>query len=154
MVTSGMGGGGCNLGGKCGTDVRAFEKTNPFIYLIVQNVDPFIYCPLTFIPIYCWLLDKYHSQFIEYQENKHPWQISERQNIRIYKDVRKVGPFTYKSRNNRVCHILFVQKRGPIIYLTGLKRGAIRHAHPYYVIYRKLPFRSRGGHYENTPIQI
>ena len=31
-----------------------------------------------FVPIYCWLSDKYHSQFIEYQENKQPRKISER----------------------------------------------------------------------------
>ena len=31
-----------------------------------------------FVPIYCRLLDKYHSQFIEYQENKQPRKISER----------------------------------------------------------------------------
>ena len=40
---------------------------------------------------------------------------------------------------NRVIHILFDEKRGPIIYLAALKKGAIRHAHPYYAIYRKLP---------------
>ena len=39
----------------------------------------------------------------------------------------------------------FVEKRGLIIYLAALiKRegvggGGIRHAHPYYAIYRKLP---------------
>ena len=26
----------------------AFEKSNPFIFLIIQNVDLFIYCPLVF----------------------------------------------------------------------------------------------------------
>ena len=78
----GAGGGaaGAVTWSKCGRGVRAsiskptpfiylaFEKQNKkkkknkkkqqqqktFIYLIVQNVDPFIYCPLTFIPIYCW----------------------------------------------------------------------------------------------------
>ena len=29
----------------------AFEKMDPFINLIVQNVDLFIYCPLIFIPL-------------------------------------------------------------------------------------------------------
>ena len=33
----------------------------------------------------------------------------------------------------------FCRKREPIIYLAVLKKGAIRHAHPYYAIYRKLP---------------
>ena len=39
---------------------------------------------------------------------------------------------------NRVSHILFVEKRGLNVYLAALKKGAIRHAHPYYAIYRKL----------------
>ena len=42
-------------------------------------------------------------------------------------------------QKNMAIHILFVEKRGPIIYLATLKKGAIRHAHPYYAIYRKLP---------------
>ena len=28
--------------------------------------------------------------------------------------------------------------KGLIIYLVALKKGAIRHTHPYYAIYRKL----------------
>ena len=59
-------------------------------------------------------------------------------NIGIYWYVRKVGPSTYKSRKIGSV-ILFVEKRGLIIYLVALKKkGAIRHAHPYYAIYRKL----------------
>ena len=42
-------------------------------------------------------------------------------------------------QKNRVIHILFVEKRGSFIYLATLKKGAIRHAHPYYAMYRKLP---------------
>ena len=30
-----------------------------------------------FVSIYCWLVHKYHSQFILYQEDKQPWKISE-----------------------------------------------------------------------------
>ena len=33
-----------------------------------------------------------------------------------------------------VSHILFLRKGGLIVYLAALKRGAIRAAHPYYVI--------------------
>ena len=51
--------------------------------------------------------------------------------------VRKFGPFIYQ---NRTIHILsFFKKRGFIIYLAALKKGAIRHAHAYYVTYRELP---------------
>ena len=49
------------------------------------------------VPIYCWLLDKYHSEFIEYQENKQPRKISEGKicvyTWGIYQDIRKMGPF-------------------------------------------------------------
>ena len=51
---------------------------------------------------------------------------------------QKSGAFHIRIKKNRVSHILFVEKRRPIIYLAVLKKGAIRHAHPHYVIYRKL----------------
>ena len=59
----------------------------------------------------------------------------------IYQDVRKMGKnraFHIGIQKNRAIHILFVEKRGSIIYLAALKKGAIRHAHSYYAIYRKL----------------
>ena len=52
---------------------------------------------------------------------------------------QKNGAFNIGIQKNRVIHILFVEKGGPIIYLAALKKGAIRHAHQYYAIYRKLP---------------
>ena len=52
---------------------------------------------------------------------------------------QKNGAFHIGIQKNRAIHILFVEKRGPIIYLAALKKGAIRHAHPYYAIYRKIP---------------
>ena len=52
---------------------------------------------------------------------------------------QKNGAFHIGIQKNRAIHILFVEKRGPIIYLAALKKVAIRHAHPYYAIYRKLP---------------
>ena len=60
-----------------------------------------------------------------------------RGNLYIYREVRKSGAFHIPTKKNRVSH--FVEKRGLIIYLAALKKGAIRHAHPYYAIYRKLP---------------
>ena len=62
----------------------------------------FIYCPLIFYTHLLLVVDRYRSQFIEYQENKHPQKIYAR------------------------------KKRGLIVYLTALKKGAIRNAHPYY----------------------
>ena len=55
---------------------------------------------------------------------------------------QKNGAFHIGIQKNRVIHILFVEKRGPIIYLAVLKKGAIRHAHQYYAIYRKLPLHT------------
>ena len=51
----------------------------------------------------------------------------------------KIGAFHIQIKKNRVSHIRFVEKRGLIIYLAALEKGAIRHAHHYYAIYRKLP---------------
>ena len=51
---------------------------------------------------------------------------------------QKNGAFHIGIQKNRAIHILFVEKRGPIIYLAALKKGAIRHAHPYCAIYRKV----------------
>ena len=51
---------------------------------------------------------------------------------------QKNGTFHIGIQKNRAIHILYVEKMGPVIYLAVLKKGAIRHAHPYYAIYRKL----------------
>ena len=56
-------------------------------------------------------------------------------NMCIYRDVRKSWAFHIPIKKNWVSHILFVEKRGPIIYLAVLKKGAFRHAHPHYAIY-------------------
>ena len=95
-----------------------WKKTDSFIYLIVHNVDRFIYCPLIYIPIYGWYeLDKYSSQFTDYQENKqHLWA---KKNIRISRDVR----IQIRIKKNRVSHIHFVEKLGLVIYLAALKKG-------------------------------
>ena len=134
--------------GNCGTGIGASiskptpwpEKTDPFIYLIIQNADLFIYCPLIFVPIYCWLLDKYHRQFIEYEEKKQSRKISERK-ICAYTRMSENEAFHTEIQKTRVIHILFVEKRGPIIYLAALKKegdgAGIRHAHSYYAVYRK-----------------
>ena len=46
------------------------------------------------------------------------------------------GTFHITMMKNWVSHILFLRKRGHIVYLAALKKDAIRAAHPYYVIYR------------------
>ena len=40
---------------------------------------------------------------------------------------------------NWVSHILFLRKRGPIVYMAAKKKGAIRLAHPYFVTYKGVP---------------
>ena len=60
---------------------------------------------------------------------------------------QKSGAFHIRVQKNRIIHTLFVEKGGPIIYLGALKKGAIRHAHPYYVIYRKLPHELPSNHW-------
>ena len=44
-----------------------------------------------------------------------------------------------KVKSNRVSHIYFFPKRRLIIYPAAVKKGVIRHAHPFYAIFRKLP---------------
>ena len=50
----------------------------------------------------------------------------------------KVEHFIYQSRKIRSIYT-FCWNRGLIIYLAALKKGAIRHAHPYYAIYPSPP---------------
>ena len=50
-----------------------------------------------------------------------------------------MGPFIHQSRKNGSVIYSFLGKRGLIVYLAALKKGAIRAAHPIHVIYRELP---------------
>ena len=108
----------------------AFGKTDPFIYLIIWNVELFIYCPLFFctnlLLVVRQISQSIHWILREQAASKNFWA----KNMCICLDVRKVGPFHIGIQKNRVIHILFVEKREPIIYLAVLKKGAIRHAHP------------------------
>ena len=56
----------------------------------------------------------------------------------INRDV-KMEPFIYQSRKIGSVIYSFLGKKGLIVYLAALKKGAIRAAHPYHVIYRELP---------------
>ena len=117
----------------------AFEKTDPFIYLIIQNVDLFIYCPLIFCTHF---FAGYYTNIIVNSCNTKRISSLEKSLSEKYVHLpgcQKNGAFYIGIQKNGAIHILFVEKRGPIIYLAALKKGAIRHAHPYYAIYRKLP---------------
>ena len=113
---------------------------DPFIYLIIQNVDLFIYCPLIFFFGTHFLLVV--TQIPVNLCNTKRISSLEKSQSEKYVHIpgyQKNGAFHIGIQKNRAIHILFVEKRGPIIYLATLKKGAIRHAHPYYAIYRKLP---------------
>ena len=48
---------------------------------------------------------------------------------------KKIWAIHISNPENRFIHILSFKKRWYIIYQAALKKGAIRHAHPYFVIY-------------------
>ena len=51
-----------------------------------------------------------------------------------------MGPFIYQLRKMGQSYTVFLEKGGLlIVYLAALKKGAIRAAHPYHVLYRDLP---------------
>ena len=52
---------------------------------------------------------------------------------------QKNGAFHIGILKNRVMHILFVENKGANHITGSAEKRAIRHAHPYYDIYRKLP---------------
>ena len=117
----------------------AFEKTDPFIYLIIQIVDLVIYCPLIFCTHF---FAGCKTNITVNSCNTKRISSLEKFLSETYVHIpgcQKNGAFHIGIQKNQVIHILFVEKRGPVIYLAALKKGAIRHAHPYYAIYRKLP---------------
>ena len=117
----------------------AFEKTDPFIYLIIQNVDLFIYCSLIFCTHF---FVGYYTNITVNSCNTKRISSPEKSLSEKYVHIpgcQKNGAFHIEIQKNRAIHIPFVEKRGPIVHLAVLKKGAIRHEHPYYAIYRKLP---------------
>ena len=55
----------------------------------------------------------------------------------IYMDVRKFGPFQLKKSGHS--YTFFFKKRDAYHIPGGAEKGAIWHAHPYFVIYRVPP---------------
>ena len=97
-------------------------KTDPFIYFIVRNFDLLIYCPLIFYTLLLPVVTQISlSSLNSKRTRKNRWS----KIIRIYWDVRNVGPFTHDSRKI-IC--LLLKKGGLIIiFLAPLKKGNIRH---------------------------
>ena len=113
-----------------------FGKKDPFIYLIIQNVDLFI---LIFVPINCWLLDKYHSQFIDYQENKKLRKVSERKLCGYTRMSEKWGLSHRKPEKSGQSYIFSLKKKGANLYLAALKRRGYSARTSVLCHYRKLP---------------
>ena len=94
--------------------------TDPFIYFI-RNVDLFIYCPLIFCT-HLLLVVRPLSHSIHWI----PREQAASKNLWVKKYVhipgcQKSGAFNVLIQKNLVIHILFVEKRGPIIYLAGFR---------------------------------
>ena len=60
-------------------------------------------------------------------------------NICAYTRMSEMWGLSHRNPEKSGHSYTFCWKRGPIIYLVALKKGAIRHAHPHYFIFRKLP---------------
>ena len=69
----------------------AFEKTDPFIYLIVQNVDLFIYCPCIFFYTHLLMVVRQISQSIHWITREQA--NSKKRGLIIYLAMLKKGPF-------------------------------------------------------------
>ena len=129
----------------------SISKPTPFIYLAFEITDPFIYIlghPKCW-PIHILRFDFLYPFFASYYTNITVHSCNTKRISSLEKSLskkyvhipgcQKNEAFHTGIQKNWAIHILFVEKRGPIIYLAALKKGAIQHAHPYYAIYRQLP---------------
>ena len=75
------------------------------------------------------------TQSNEYQDHKQP------RKIYAYTGMSEKWGLSYtnQEKSGQSCTLLKKKKEANHIYLAALKKGTIRHAHPYYAIYRKLP---------------
>ena len=83
------------------------------------------------------MLNKLCYVMLCYTQNLHTNNTILQTYAHLNRDVKNMGPFIYQSRKNGSVIYGFLGKRGLIVYLAALKRGAIRAAHPYHVIYRE-----------------
>ena len=146
----GVGVGGWGNGDNCGAGVRAsiskptpihipsLWKNGPIHILDHPKFDLFIHFPLIFCT-YLLLIVRQILQSIHWIPREQAASKISEQRMCVIPGCQKSGAFHIGIQKNRVIYILCVEKRGPIIYLAALKKGVIRHAHPYYAIYRQLP---------------
>ena len=97
-----------------------FEKNDLFIYLIEQNVNIFIYCSFIFIYPLCCLQTKFTNKYYNFGF----WAEYLSENMSIFKQgMSENWTIHITMMKNVISHILFLRKRGLIIYLTALKSG-------------------------------
>ena len=66
-----------------------------------------------------------------------------------------MGSFISQSRKNGSVIYSFLRKRGHIVYLAALKKGAIRAAHPYYAHTLKQSYkRTFQSHFSDIALMI
>ena len=88
------------------------KETDPFIYLIIQNVDLFIYNPLIFCTHF---FAGYYTNIIVNSCNTKRISSLEKSLSEKYVHIpgcQKNGAFHIGIQKNRAIHILFVEKRG------------------------------------------
>ena len=147
-----LGGGGGNLG------VILVRVCDPVFWKLPQSYTwPSKNMTYSYTLLYTMLTYLYvHDLFATYTQNLHTnitilfqfgslsW-ISVQTYAHLNRDV-KMEPFKYQSRKNGSVMYSFLGRKGLIVYPAALKKGAIRAAHPYHVIYRELPPSPRGLH--------
>ena len=80
-----------------------------------------------FVPIYCCLLDKYHSQFTEYQENKQPRKISERK-ICAYTRMSEKWGLSHRNPENSGHSYTFCWRKGANYIPGSAEKGVGGHS--------------------------
>ena len=105
-----------------------------FIYLIIRNVDLFIYCPLIFCT-YLLLVVRQISQLIHCMPSGQAASKNLWEKRCAYTMLSEKGGLPHRNPEKLGHSYTFCWKKGgPIIYLAALKKGDVRHAHRYFAI--------------------
>ena len=108
------------------------KKTDPFIYMSSQMLTYSYTAFWFFVPIYCWLLDKYRSQLNTKKTSSLQKSLSE--NYVHIPGCQKSGAFHIGIQKNWVIYILFVEKGGQSYTWQRWKRG------PFGTHIRTMPY--------------
>ena len=119
----------------------AFGKKDPFIYLIIQNVDLFIYCPFIFCA-HLLLFVRQISQSVHWIPKEQALRKISEWKICAYTRMSEKWGLSHRNPEKSGHSYTFCWKNEANHIPGSAEKGGIRHAHPYYAIYRKLPARS------------